>query len=103
MEKRALPFQKIVFVCTNRRDEPCDRPSCGFRGGDALRDRLKAMVKERRLQSRIRVSQSGCQDRCADGPNIMVFPDNVWYSGVTEKDLEGILEAIVASLEAKQE
>lgn len=97
MEKRALPFQKIVFVCTNKRENG-ERASCGKCGED-LRDRLKAMVKERRLNSRIRVSQSGCQDRCEEGPNIMVFPDNVWYAHVQDADLEAILDDIVATLE----
>lgn len=97
MEKQGLPFQKIVFVCTNRR-EGSDRVSCAG-CGEALRDRLKSMVKERRLNSRIRVSQSGCQDRCEQGPNIMVFPDNVWYSHVQDADLETILEDIIATLE----
>ncbi len=97
MEKRVLPFRKIVFVCTNRRENG-ERVSCG-KCGEALRDRLKAMVKERRLNSRIRVSQSGCQDRCEEGPNIMVFPDNVWYAHVQDEDLEVILEEIVATLE----
>lgn len=97
MEKKALPFQKIVFVCTNQRENG-ERTCCG-KCGESLRDRLKAMVKERRLNSRIRVSQSGCQDRCEEGPNVMVFPDNVWYAHVQDGDLEAILEEIIATLE----
>lgn len=100
MKKRPVPHRKIVFVCTNCREDTA-RASCGNRCGGELRDRLKAMVKERRLKSRIRVSQSGCLDRCEEGPNIMVFPDNVWYSGVELADLEGILDEIAGSLEAE--
>ena len=97
MEKRPLPYNKILFVCTNRRPE-CERVSCAPGGGDRLRDTLKAMVKERGLKGKIRVSQSGCMDRCEKGPNIMLFPDNVWYSGVCEADLESILADAILTL-----
>jgi len=98
VETNALPFEKIIFVCTNQRAEG-ERVCCMSSGGGELRDKLKAMVKARQLRSRIRVSQSGCMDKCEDGPNIMVFPDNVWFSSVTEADLEAILDAVIRSLE----
>jgi len=97
MEKRSLPHRKIIFVCVNQRP-PGDRVCCAGGGGAELRTKLKAMVKERQLAHLIRVSQSGCMDRCEKGPNIMVFPDNVWYCGVQEADLETILEEVVNSL-----
>jgi len=100
VEKRLQPHKRIVFVCTNHR-EPGERVCCADRGGAELRDRLKAMVKERGLRGRIRVSQSGCLDRCEDGPNIMVFPDNVWYAGVGLDDLDAILDDAIASLRAE--
>ncbi len=98
MEIHPLPYQKIVFVCGNERP-PEVRCSCGASGGKELRDVLKAMVKERRLNGRIRVSQSGCMDRCEKGPNLMVFPDNAWFSHVTHEDLPAILDALAHSLE----
>jgi (2Fe-2S) ferredoxin len=99
MEQQPVPHKKIIFVCTNQRDE-AERPCCAGRGGGVLRDKLKAMIKERKLAASIRVSRSGCLDRCAKGANIMVFPDNVWYSAVTEEDLETILGAVAHSLES---
>jgi (2Fe-2S) ferredoxin len=97
MDKREVPYRKIVFVCTNQR-APGERICCQAGGGALLRDKLKAMVKERRLRGRVRVSASGCLDRCEDGPNIMIFPDNIWYAGVCEDDLETILNNLVESL-----
>ncbi|GMV99216.1 MAG: hypothetical protein AMXMBFR84_03550 [Candidatus Hydrogenedentota bacterium] len=97
MEKNELPFQKMIFVCCNQR-EPGDRVCCADCGGPVLQERLKAMVKERQLRSKIRVSKSGCMDRCEDGPNLMIFPDNIWLSGVQESDLEGILDSVAGSL-----
>ncbi len=101
MQKRPMPHPKLVLVCTNCREDK-SRKSCGDCGGVEIRDKLKAMVKERKLKGKIRVSKSGCLDRCEQGPNIMVFPDNVWYLEVQESDLETILDEIAATLELPQ-
>jgi (2Fe-2S) ferredoxin len=98
MKKQPVPYKKIVFVCTNHRDET-DRPCCANGGSVELHAKLKEMVKERGLGKQIRVSKSGCLDRCGLGPNIMVFPDNTWYSGVTETDLESIVAEITVDIE----
>ncbi len=93
MEKQTVPYEKIVFVCTNERasDGP---PCCAGRGAVNIHASLKARVKALGLGKVLRVSKSGCQNRCTLGPNIMVFPDNVWYSGVTEEDLDTIVGEI---------
>ncbi|MBN2307914.1 MAG: (2Fe-2S) ferredoxin domain-containing protein [Candidatus Hydrogenedentes bacterium] len=98
MKQQPLPHEKIIFVCTNRREEGTRR-CCADGGGEGLREQLKALVKARRLRSRIRVSQSGCMDRCEHGPNVMVFPDNVWFSGVREEDAPAIVEFAARSLD----
>jgi len=94
MQEKPLPYEKIVFVCANQRP-PGERKCCANGGGGGFRARLKATVKERGLAARIRVSQSGCMHRCEQGPNIMVFPDNLWFSGVTESDLDSLLDKIL--------
>ena len=88
MQRAPLPYQKILFVCTNARAEGA---CCGGRESAALREQLKTYVKTHGLQGVIRVAQSGCQDRCAQGPNILVFPDNIWYSGVTPADIPRVM------------
>lgn len=95
MEKGEVPYEAIVFVCTNRREEG-ERVSCadGGRPGDKVRDLLKARVGELGLKGRVRVSASGCMDLCEEGPNVMVFKrtgERVWYKGVSEADLPRIL------------
>ena len=97
MEEKSLPFEKIVFVCCHQRDSG-ERVCCADRGGVALRDALKARVRERGLRLRIRVSQSGCMDRCEDGANVMIFPDNLWLSGVTEADVDPLLDRLASDL-----
>ena len=100
MEKHLVPYRKIVFVCTNERssDGP---PCCSGRGSVGLHAELKARVKALGLGRVIRVSKSGCLNLCAQGPNIMVFPDNTWYSGVAEVDLDTVLTEIVEGISAE--
>ncbi|MBM3289257.1 MAG: (2Fe-2S) ferredoxin domain-containing protein [Candidatus Hydrogenedentes bacterium] len=98
MQSHPLPHEKIVFVCTNRR-EAGERVCCAGAGGCELRDTLKAMVKARQLRAKVRVSASGCMDKCEDGPNVMIFPDNVWLSNVRESDLEAIIDAVATSID----
>ena len=96
MEQSPVPFQKIVFVCVNRRDD--GRPCCAARDSEAIAEELKARIKALGMAGRIRISKSGCQDLCAQGTNVMVFPDYVHYRAVTPSDLDRIVQALVRSL-----
>ena len=94
MQKGQVPYRKILFVCVNKREphEAC----CAHRQSEAIAAALKARVKALGLSRTIRVSKSGCQDLCAKGPNVMVFPDYRWYHGVTHDDVERILQDVLA-------
>ena|SRR5581483_3950077 len=96
MEKTLPKFKKYIFVCVNLRDN--GDQACGAPGQE-IRDRLKAYVKEKRLSGQIRVSQTGCLDVCSQGPNVIVYPDNVWYSRVTLQDLPRIIEEQIRPFE----
>ena len=97
MERAQVPFQKIVFVCINARQpqELC----CAHRESEAIAAALKDRIKGLGLSRRVRVSKSGCQDLCAKGPNVMIFPDYAWYHGVALGDVERIVQDVARSLE----
>ena len=97
MKQQPVPYQKILFVCINKRDsgEVC----CSQRGSEPIAEALKARVKALGLSGRVRVSKSGCQDVCAKGPNVMVFPDYVWYHDVGQDDVERIIQSAIRDLE----
>lgn len=96
MERARVPFQKIVFVCINQREphEAC----CSRRDSEAVAAALKTRVKQLGLSRMVRISKSGCQDLCAKGPNVMVFPDYAWYHGVTPDDVEPIIQQLLHDL-----
>ena len=90
MEKNRLPYKRILFVCTNRREGGA--VCCSRGGSESLRETLKRYVKENHLVGKVRISQSGCMDLCAQGPNIMIFPDNIWVKNVRSEDLPALIQ-----------
>ena len=100
MQEHDLPHKKIVFVCINQREEG-ERVCCASHDGPKLHAQLKEMVRDRGYRTKIRVSKSGCMDRCEEGANIMIFPDNRWCAGVGEQDLEGLVDGLIADVDAE--
>ena len=99
MEEGKVPYQNILFVCINRRQP--DKICCAHRASEAIATALKARVKALGMSREVRVSKSGCQDLCAKGPNVMVFPGNVWYHGATLDDVERIVQDALRGLPSK--
>lgn len=85
-------FQRHVFVCINER--PADHPKgcCKARGGVEVRDALKAELTKRGLSKTIRANNAGCLDQCERGVTIVVYPEQVWYGGVTVDDVQEIVD-----------
>ncbi|HTP53033.1 MAG TPA: (2Fe-2S) ferredoxin domain-containing protein [Anaeromyxobacteraceae bacterium] len=92
-----MRFERHVFVCENRRPEGDRRGCCAARGGLALREALKAEVKRRGLQSRVRVNAAGCLDACEHGPALVVYPEGVWYGPVSAADVLEIVDSHLVS------
>jgi (2Fe-2S) ferredoxin len=85
-------YKHHVFFCCNQRDngEPC----CMDHDSQKMRDYAKKQVKERKLagKGKVRINQAGCLDRCEEGPVIVVYPEEVWYTYVDKSDIDEIIE-----------
>lgn len=81
-----------LFVCENVRPEGHPRGSCGGKGSAAIREKLRAELQKRGMHPTRRVNMAGCLDACEQGPVIVVYPEGVWYGGVTVDDVEEIVE-----------
>jgi (2Fe-2S) ferredoxin len=64
-----------------------------LRGGGAVREALKAELRARGLDGRIRANSAGCLDACEQGAAMVVYPEGVWYGGVTAADVPEIVES----------
>lgn len=87
-----MRFRHHVFVCTNRRPAG-GRPACGSEVGTALVDALQRAIAARQsLCGRVAVTACACLGPCFDGPNIVVYPDAVWYAGVGLDDVDELVQ-----------
>jgi len=90
MLKFNAPFQRAIFICTNKRVEGHPKPCCFNRGSRELRDELKAMVRAEGLDGKIKIFQSGCLGGCERGPMALRYPDGQLMMGVQQEDLAQI-------------
>ncbi len=89
-----MPRPKMHWiVCNNDREADSAKPCCSRRGGLAVYQRLKDLVRERGLKEELLVTRSGCLRHCSRGVTMVVWPGNHWYGGVRPEDLDQILTA----------
>lgn len=86
-------YHKLVLVCANCRED--GRECCAMKGAVELHKKLKEAMKA--VDLTIRVSKSGCLDRCSDGVTVAIMPDDVWLGNATEADIPEIVK--IASAE----
>ena len=80
-----VPYERHVFGCYWGKD-------CGPCGGRKVLDALKAKAKAAGITDRIRVNKSGCLNQCDSGPMMVIYPEAIWYAGVSLEDVDEILE-----------
>tara|TARA_B100000686_G_C16680933_1_gene911896 strand:- start:590 stop:913 length:324 start_codon:yes stop_codon:yes gene_type:complete len=85
-------FKKHIFFCLNERDPENSRGSCSKSGASELLNHAKMRAHEMGLKGIVRINKAGCLDACANGPAVVIYPDDVWYSPKTKDDVEEILQ-----------
>jgi (2Fe-2S) ferredoxin/nitrite reductase/ring-hydroxylating ferredoxin subunit len=80
-------YDRHVFVCTS--GETCPTQGDTERFVKILRDGARQASRP----VEVRVNKAGCFSQCGHGPMMVVYPDDVWYAGVQESDLQEILES----------
>ncbi len=90
-------FQRHIFICTNERAADDERGCCASRGGKQVASAFKKRLFNAGFRRIVRPNKCGCLDQCSKGVTIVIYPDNVWYGGVTVDDVDEIIaEHIVA-------
>lgn len=97
---RMPSFKRHVFVCINER--PADHPKgcCKAKGGVEVRDRLKSELTKRGISKLVRANNAGCLDQCEHGVTVVVYPEQVWYGGVTVDDIPELVDKHLVGGEA---
>ena len=85
-------YQHHVFFCCNQRDPPerCCANSDALALSQYAKQRIKALGLSGR--GRVRINKAGCLDRCEEGPVIVVYPEEVWYTYVDKDDIDEIID-----------
>ena len=85
-------FKHHVFFCCNQR-EP-GKSCCNDHKATVLQTYAKDRIGALGLKGRgkVRINKAGCLDRCDDGPVLVVYPDNVWYTYVDQDDIDEIID-----------
>lgn len=85
-------YRHHVFICCNQR-EPGEQCCNAVGGGEALtyvKDRIGKLKQNG--PGALRINKAGCLGRCDDGPVMVVYPEEVWYTYVDKTDLDEIID-----------
>lgn len=91
----APKYDKHLMICVNER--PADNPkgSCANCGGMAIRERLLTLIQEHGLKGKVRANKTHCLDACELAPVLVIYPDNIWYTGFKLEDVDRIFKTSV--------
>ena len=87
-----MRYECHIFVCSNEREPGHHRGCCKSKGGEEVRGLLKQRIKEKGLKASVRANTAGCLDACEFGVVAVVYPDGVWYGGLTIDDVDEVIE-----------
>jgi len=86
-------FEKHIFICENKRPDGHPKGCCAEKGSLEVRELFKKRLKELGLNSSVRANAAGCLDACEFGITVLVYPEQIWYGGVTPNDVEEIIQS----------
>ena len=92
MDRNESPYVAHVFVCTN--DRGGARKSCADNNSPAVKAELKAAINDNGWKGKIRVSTSGCLGLCAQGSNVLIYPQRIWFADVSPGDVGEIVAVL---------
>jgi len=70
----------------------CGGTGCHASGSQEVKDVLKRELARRKLEHEIRIIETGCNGFCAQGPIMIVQPENIFYQKLTKEDIPHLVE-----------
>ncbi|MGO9640028.1 MAG: methyltransferase [Candidatus Acidiferrales bacterium] len=85
------PFRYHVFICDQCK--AAGVPCCAARGSGKVIEVLRQEIAAQGLTNEVQITQCGSVGLCERGPNMIVYPEGVWYSGVQPEDMPEIVRS----------
>ncbi len=79
-------YVQHILVCTDSKSKECKK------GGPAVLKTFEKAIKERKLGRQVMVTEVGHVGGCGLGPNVIVYPEGVWYGRVDTSDVDEIID-----------
>ena len=81
-----------MFFCTHQRED--GSVCCEQYKSKEMRDYAKKRCKAEGLlrSGAVRVNTAGCLNRCQQGPVIVIYPEETWYTWVDQDDIDEIID-----------
>ena len=83
-----------ILVCCSFRFSGAPQGVCRTKGSGSLMQTLEEEILDRGLDAV--VTSTGCLKVCDRGPALVIYPQNLWYGGVTTGAITEILDALDA-------
>lgn len=82
-------YDKLVLVCINKKK---DGACCNIHESEQLYQKIKDALSKTVID--VRVVSTGCLGKCANGPTVVLMPQNKWLIEVKESDIPEIVEMV---------
>jgi NADP-reducing hydrogenase subunit HndC len=86
--RRLAKLRYHVLAC----DEAGDFCGCQANGAAELRETLKVEIAKRKLAGAVKLTITNCNQPGASGPVLVIYPDGIWYDGLTLEDIPRFID-----------
>ena len=85
------PFRYHVYAC--QQEKPGNAPCCAGQGSQQVLEALRKELAAQGLLGEVQVTTCGSLGMCGRGPNMVVYPEGVWYSNVQVADVPELVRS----------
>jgi (2Fe-2S) ferredoxin len=85
------PFRYHAFICDQKKPEGL--PCCSARDSAGVIDALRREIASQGLLDVVQLTTCGSLGLCEHGPNMVVYPEGVWYGGLTPGDIPELVRS----------
>lgn len=81
-----------IFVCTSCRTNGAQKGYCHQKDSVKIIGKFMEEIEDRDLSGDCMVSNTGCFGICNRGPIAVIYPQGIWYGGLSVDAVEEIMD-----------